>query len=305
MWKQFRTISHVPQGDFDIGDGDCVSMEMVSVDTDWREDGNRGQTKGQTRAVGQRGEAQTEVGNDEEFKGRKRHRGRKGRTAKGKRLTGDGSLRTAEGSTGTGVAGGGDGTDSGGTTKNTKNNGCELASPSHDNGGSATGEGQQIESEGLGGGSRDRVGRADLAGGDEVGPGIGAPRGEAEEIWREAHTGDSSQGDVEGQKAAEVCEFGGATDAGIGRGVGVGGATGQGWKGCAGGASVSSRNREDGWLRGAGAVETGGSGAHRVGHHRQAEDQQGDTGEGGALQAGAEEHLQGTRQGNGGAIVGD
>ena len=43
-----------------------------------RGDGDRGQTKGQTRAVGQRGEAQAEVGNEEEFKGRKRLQGRRG-----------------------------------------------------------------------------------------------------------------------------------------------------------------------------------------------------------------------------------
>ena len=39
---------------------------------DRRGDGDRGQTKGQTRAVGRRGEAQAEVENEEEFKGRKR-----------------------------------------------------------------------------------------------------------------------------------------------------------------------------------------------------------------------------------------
>ena len=58
------------------------------------------------------------------------------------------------------------------------------------------------------------------------------------------------------------------------------------------GASVSSRNREAGWLRGAGAVETGGTGDHGVGRRTQAEDQQGDTVKGGAFQAGAEERLQ-------------
>ena len=73
----------------------------------------------------------------------------------------------------------------------------------------------------------------------------------------------------------------------------MGGATGQGWQGGVRGASVSSSNREAGWLRGAGDVETGGTGNHRVGCHSQEEDHQGDIGEGGALQAGAEEHLQG------------
>ena len=83
---------------------------------------DRGQTQGLTRAMGQGGGAQAEAGNDEEFKGRKRHRGRKGRTAEGKRPKGDGLSSTAEGSTGTGVAGGGDGINSGGTTKNKNKN---------------------------------------------------------------------------------------------------------------------------------------------------------------------------------------
>ena len=56
-----------------------------------RGDGYRGQTKGRTRAVGQRGRAQATAESDEEFKGRKRHRGRKGGTAQGKRPKGDGS----------------------------------------------------------------------------------------------------------------------------------------------------------------------------------------------------------------------
>jgi hypothetical protein len=188
---------------------------------------DRGQTKGQTSAGGQRGEAQAEVGKDEEMKGRKRHRGRRGRTVKGKRPKGDGSSSAAEGSTGTVAAW--DGTDSGRKKKNKRKSGCGLASPSHDNGGSGTGEEHESESEGVGGRRRDRVGRADLAGGEEVG--IAAPRGEAEEVWRAAHTGSRSKADIEGQEAAEACQLGGAADAGIGRGVGVGGATGQGWQG--------------------------------------------------------------------------
>ena len=133
-----------------------------------------------------------------------------------------------------------------------------------------------------------------------------APRGEAAAVpWREAYIEGSSRTDDKGQANAEVRDREGAVDAGIGRGVGVGGTTGQGGEGCAGGPSVSSRNREAGWLRGAGTVEAGGTGDHRVGCHSQAEDQQGDTVKGGALQAGAEEHLQGGRQGNGGAIGGD
>ena len=78
-----------------------------------REDRDREQTKGLTRAAGQRGGAQAEAENDKEFKGRKRLRGRKGRTAKGKRPKGAGPPGRAEGSTGIGVAGGGDGTNSG------------------------------------------------------------------------------------------------------------------------------------------------------------------------------------------------
>ena len=38
-------------------------------------------------------------------------------------------------------------------------------------------------------------------------------------------------------------------------------------------------------------MAAGGTGDHRVGLHSQAKNQQGDTGEGGVLQAGAEEHL--------------
>ena len=93
-----------------------------------RGDGDRGQTKGLTRAAGQRGGAQAEAGSDEEFKGGKRlpDRGRKGRTAKGKRPKGDGLSSRAEGNTGIGVAGGGDGANSGQKKQNEKKNGYDL-----------------------------------------------------------------------------------------------------------------------------------------------------------------------------------
>ena len=48
-----------------------------------------------------RGLAHEGAGDDEQPKGRKRLRGRKGRTAKGNRLKGDVSLSAAAGSTGT------------------------------------------------------------------------------------------------------------------------------------------------------------------------------------------------------------
>ena len=56
-----------------------------------RGDGDRGQTKGLTREEGQRGGAQLEAGNGEDFKGGKRLRGRGGGTVKGKRPKGAGS----------------------------------------------------------------------------------------------------------------------------------------------------------------------------------------------------------------------
>ena len=154
--------------------------------------------------MGQRGGARAQAGNDKEFKGGKRLRGRKGRTAKRKRPKGDGSSSRAEGSTGTGVAGEGDGANSGGGKENKKNNGYGLPGSSHDNEWSADEEGQGSESDCLGGGRRDRVGRADLAGGDGVG--LAAPRGEAaDETWREAYTEGCSRADVKGQETAEVC----------------------------------------------------------------------------------------------------
>jgi hypothetical protein len=72
-----------------------------------RGDGERGRIKELTVAAETRCEAPAETGKADELKGRKRHRGRKGRTAQGKRHKGGVSPSDAEGSTGTGVAGDG------------------------------------------------------------------------------------------------------------------------------------------------------------------------------------------------------
>ena len=69
------------------------------------------------------------------------------------------------------------------------------------------------------------MGRADLVGGEAVA--FAAPRGEAAAgPWHEAYTEGRSRTDDKGQANAEVCEREGASDEGVGRGVGVGGATG-------------------------------------------------------------------------------
>ena len=72
-----------------------------------RGDGDRGRIQVQTVAEDTRCEAPAEAGKEGESKGRKRHRGRKGSRAQGKRQKGGVPPSGAEGSTGTGVAGNG------------------------------------------------------------------------------------------------------------------------------------------------------------------------------------------------------
>ena len=73
----------------------------------WTGDGDRGRIQVQTVAEDTRCEAPAEAGKEGEPKGRKRHRGRKGSTAQGKRQKGGVPPSGAEGSTGIGVAGNG------------------------------------------------------------------------------------------------------------------------------------------------------------------------------------------------------
>ena len=96
----------------DTGEGsDAYSGGQLAEGGEGRGDGERGRIQEPTVAAEARCEAPAETGQDDEPKGRKRHRGRKGRTAQGKRHKGGVPPRGAEGSTGT--RGAGDGSKSG------------------------------------------------------------------------------------------------------------------------------------------------------------------------------------------------
>ena len=84
---------------------------------------DRGRIQVQTVAEDKGREAPAEAGKEDESKGRKRHRGRKGNRVQGKRRKGGVPPSGAEGSTGTGVAG--DGSRSGKLKRRKKSRGVE------------------------------------------------------------------------------------------------------------------------------------------------------------------------------------
>ena len=145
-------------GDTGVG-SDGFSEDHLVEGGERRGDGDRGRIQEMIVAAEQRCEAPAETGKDEELKGRKRHRGRKGRRAQGKRQKGGAPSSGAEGSTCTGVASGGDGSNSAKIEREKKRKSGTPLGPSHGNEGLADleEEGKGSESGGLGCRCGDRV----------------------------------------------------------------------------------------------------------------------------------------------------